>query len=279
MKIRLLICSFFTISFFSMKAQDTLSAEMNLKTEPTDKIDFNETNIIVSYNKKINTENEIKNTFEYSKLNVNYEEGNFLSQENLDRFNQLQNKIEFSHYVSNSTKLIFSVTPMVNFQQNLNMSDFAILGSFEIVQQLNLNTSIMLGATRTTVFGYPKVMPILSLNYKLNNASALSIGFPDSRFSYSNNIRNKFSLTNSFNGNFYNLDEKNTLNNAEKMTLSQMTSAFEYERNVDKNWFLNFKAGYDFNKKYNLIDSDNHKVYDFNTGNGYILGIGIKYKQ
>ncbi|WP_231632212.1 DUF6268 family outer membrane beta-barrel protein [Flavobacterium sp. KJJ] len=262
-----------------MKAQDTLSAEMNLKTEPTDKIDFNETNIIVSYNKKINTENEIKNTFEYSKLNVNYEEGNFLSQENLDRFNQLQNKIEFSHYVSNSTKLIFSVTPMVNFQQNLNMSDFAILGSFEIVQQLNLNTSIMLGATRTTVFGYPKVMPILSLNYKLNNASALSIGFPDSRFSYSNNIRNKFSLTNSFNGNFYNLDEKNTLNNAEKMTLSQMTSAFEYERNVDKNWFLNFKAGYDFNKKYNLIDSDNHKVYDFNTGNGYILGIGIKYKQ
>ncbi|MBF4508546.1 hypothetical protein IRZ83_17865 [Flavobacterium sp. JLP] len=279
MKIRLLICSFFTISFFSMKAQNTLSAEMNLKTEPTDKIDFNETNIIVSYNKKINTENEIKNTFEYSKLNVNYEEGNFLSQENLDRFNQLQNKIEFSHYVSNSTKLIFSVTPMVNFQQNLNMSDFAILGSFEIVQQLNLNTSIMLGAARTTVFGYPKVMPTLSLNYKLNNASALSIGFPDSRFSYSNNIRNKFSLTNSFNGNFYNLDEKNTLNNAEKMTLSQMTSAFEYERNVDKNWFLNFKAGYDFNKKYNLIDSDNHKVYDFNTGNGYILGIGIKYKQ
>ncbi|WP_228520721.1 DUF6268 family outer membrane beta-barrel protein [Flavobacterium sp. JLP] len=262
-----------------MKAQNTLSAEMNLKTEPTDKIDFNETNIIVSYNKKINTENEIKNTFEYSKLNVNYEEGNFLSQENLDRFNQLQNKIEFSHYVSNSTKLIFSVTPMVNFQQNLNMSDFAILGSFEIVQQLNLNTSIMLGAARTTVFGYPKVMPTLSLNYKLNNASALSIGFPDSRFSYSNNIRNKFSLTNSFNGNFYNLDEKNTLNNAEKMTLSQMTSAFEYERNVDKNWFLNFKAGYDFNKKYNLIDSDNHKVYDFNTGNGYILGIGIKYKQ
>ncbi|MNR51378.1 hypothetical protein D3C85_1710460 [compost metagenome] len=58
-----------------------------------------------------------------------------------------------------------------------------------------------------------------------------------------------------------------------------MTSAVEYERNVDRNWFLNFKAGYDFNKKYILIDNDNHEVYDFNTGNGYILGIGIKYKQ
>ena len=58
-----------------------------------------------------------------------------------------------------------------------------------------------------------------------------------------------------------------------------MTSAFEYERNVDKNWFLNFKAGYDFNKKYRLNDSEDQTVYNFNTGNGSIFGIGIKYKQ
>lgn len=123
-------------------------------------------------------------------------------------------------------------------------------------------------------------MPLLSLNYIINNAGSLSIGFPDSRISYANNIRNKFSLSNSFNGNFYHLDSQNNLNNnATKVSLSQMTTALEYERNVDKNWFLNFKAGYDFDKKYNLIDTDNHKVYDFNTGNGYVLGIGIKYKQ
>jgi hypothetical protein len=67
--------------------------------------------------------------------------------------------------------------------------------------------------------------------------------------------------------------------NAEKAVLSQMTSAFEYERNVTKNWFLNFKAGYDFNKKYNLLNNNDHKVYDYNTGNGYVLGVRIKYKQ
>jgi hypothetical protein len=263
-----------------MKAQETFTAEMNLKTEPTDKIDFIETNVSVAFSKKINVGNEITNTFEYSKLNVNYELGSFTSFENLDRFNQFQNKIKFSHEISNTTKLNFTLTPMVNFQQNLDISDFSLLGSFEVNQQLNSNTSIAIGAARSTVFGSLKFIPTLSFNYKLNDASVLSIGFPDSKISYSNNIRNKFSLNNSFNGNFYNLDHQIALNNnASKMTLSQMTSTFEYERNVDKNWFLNFKAGYDFNKKYNLTDSDNHKVYDFNTGNGYILGIGIKYKQ
>ena len=89
-----------------------------------------------------------------------------------------------------------------------------------------------------------------------------------------------FSLSNSFNGSFYNLDNSVDLSGiATKISTSQITTAIEYERNVTKNWFMNFKTGYDFDKKYNLLDENNHKVYDFNTGNGYILSIGIKYKQ
>ncbi|WP_428230093.1 DUF6268 family outer membrane beta-barrel protein [Flavobacterium sp.] len=262
-----------------MKAQENFSVRMNVKTEPTDKIDFNETNIGLSFNKKISTKNSITNTLEYSNLKVNYELESS-AYDNLDRFNQIQNKFEFSHEISNTTNLNFSIIPTVNFQSNLSADAFSVLGNFDIKQQLSSNTSINIGIARTTVFGSPKFMPTLSLNYKVNEESSLLIGFPDSKISYSNNIRNKFSLSNSFNGNFYHLDAQNNLNNnASKASLSQMTSALEYERNVDKNWFLNFKAGYDFDKKYNLIDNSNHKVYDFNTGNGYVLGIGIKYKQ
>jgi len=144
---------------------------------------------------------------------------------------------------------------------------------------LSLKTKIVLGAGRTSIFGSPKFTPIIAFDYKMNEKANFRIGFPDSKVSYSNNERNRFSLTNSFNGNFYHLDQINNENKAEKAVLSQMTSALEYERNVSNNWFLNFKAGYDFNKKYNLLDRNNHKVYDYNTGNGYVLGIGIKYKQ
>lgn len=280
MKTRFLICSFFLISIFNMKAQENFSVNMNIKTEPTDKIDFNETNIGLSFNKKISTKNSITNTLEYSNLKVNYESDIFNTYENLDRFNQIKNKFGFSHEISSTTSLNFSITPTVNFQSNLDKDAFSVLGSFEAKQQLNSNTLISIGAARTTAFGSPKFMPVLSVSYQISDASLLMIGFPDSKISYANNIRNKFSLSNSFNGNFYHLDTQNNLNTtATKVSLSQMTSALEYERNVDKNWFLNFKAGYDFNKKYNLIDNDNHKVYDFNTGNGYVLGIGIKYKQ
>lgn len=280
MKILFLICSLFTISFYSMKAQEKLSVDMNLKTEPTDKINFNETNVSFKINKKINAKSKVTNTLEYSHLNVNYELGSSGLFENPDRFNQLQNQFEVSQNVSKKTDLNFTITPTVNFQQNVGISDVTILGSFEVYQKLGSKTDLNFGAARTTVFGYPKFIPVLSLNYKLNDRSSLLIGFPDSKISYSNNGRNKFNLTNRFNGNFYNLDSQINLNKeATKVSLSQMTSAFEYERNVDGKWFLNFKAGYDFNKKYTLIDRDNHEVYDFNIGNGYVLGIGIKYKQ
>lgn len=277
MKIRLLIGSLFLISFLNMKAQEKFSVNANLKTEPTDKIDFNETGIGVSFSTAINSKNEIKNTVEYSNLKVNYDAGSFEAFENLDQFSQLKNKFEISHEISN-TKLNLALTPTANFQKTLDFSDITLLGNFEISQQLNLKTNINVGVARTAIFGYPQFLPTLSVEYKVNDKSTLMIGFPDSKISYSNNIRNAFSLTNSFNGTFYNLDTL-IANNGTKISTSQMTSAFEYERNVDKNWFINFKAGYDFNKKYNIIDNDNHKVYDFNTGNGYILGIGIKYKQ
>lgn len=278
MKIRLLIGSLFLISFLNMKAQGKFSVNANLKTEPTDKIDFNETGIGVSFNTALNSKNKIKNTIEFSNLKVNYDAESFEAFQDLDQFNQLKNKFEITHEISN-TKLNLALTPTANFQRNLDISDVTLLGSFEINQQLNSKTNINVGVSRTTVFGYPQFLPTLSLQYKVNDKSALLIGFPDSKISYSNNIRNAFSLTNSFNGNFYNLDHSLIANNGTKISTSQMTSAFEYERNVDKNWFLNFKAGYDFNKKYTILNNDNHKIYDFNTGNGYILGIGIKYKQ
>lgn len=280
MKVRFLICSLFLISILSMKAQINFSAYANMKMEPTEKINFNETSVGVFYQKELGTKNKITNTLEYSNLKVNYEFNPYDFYSDQERFNQIQNKFEFSNELSEKTKWRISVIPTANFQGNLDFSDVTVLGNLEVEQQLSSKTNVILGAGRTSIFGAPKFTPIIALNYKMNDKTNLRIGFPDSKVSYSNNERNTFSLTNSFNGNFYHLDETNSEEpKAEKAVLSQMTSALEYQRNVGGNWFLNFKAGYDFNKKYNLLDNSNHKVYDYSIGNGYVLGIGIKYKQ
>ncbi|MEO8237831.1 MAG: DUF6268 family outer membrane beta-barrel protein [Flavobacterium sp.] len=280
MKIKHLIRFLFLVSVFTVKAQEKFSADVSLKTEPTEKINFNETNIGISISQKIDAKNEITSRTEYTNLNIKYELGSYDSFENLNQFNRFQNKLEISHKVSDATKWNLAVTPTINFQQNLGISDVTILGSFQLSQQLNSKTSVNMGVARSTIFGSAKFIPTLSVFSKINDESDILIGFPDSKISYSNNERNRFSLSNSFNGNFYNLDHPvNSSGTATKISTSQITTAIEYERNVTKNWFMNFKAGYDFDKKYNFLDENNHKVYDFNTGNGYILSIGIKYKQ
>lgn len=280
MKVRFLICSLFLISFFGLKAQENLSATVNFKTEPTEKINFNETDIAVLYQKRIGTKSKIANTLEYSNLKVNYELNPYNFYADQDQFNQVQNKFEYSSEIAEKTKWQVSIIPTANFQSKLDFSDIIVLGSLAISQQFGSQLSVTVGAERSSIFGAPRIIPMVAFDYKMNEKTDFKIGFPDSRISYSNNERNKFSLTNSFNGNFYHLDETaKTINNAEKAVLSQMTSALEYERNVGGNWFLNFKAGYDFNKKYNLLDNSDHKIYDYNSGNGYVLGIGIKYKQ
>ncbi|WP_281631175.1 DUF6268 family outer membrane beta-barrel protein [Flavobacterium luteolum] len=280
MKVRFLVCSLFLISFLGLKAQENFSAAINFKTEPTEKINFNETNIAIFYQKKLDAKSKIANTLEYSNLKVNYELNpyNFYADE--DKFNQVQNKFEYSSEIVEKTKWRLSIIPTANFQSKLDFSVITVLGNLEISQRLSSKVNVIIGAGRTSIFGAPKITPIVAFDYKMNEKIDFRIGFPDSKISYSNNDRNKFSLTNSFNGNFYHLDETADADNkAKKATLSQMTSALEYERNVAGNWFLNFKAGYDFNKKYNLLDNSDHKIYDYNTGNGYVLGIGIKYKQ
>lgn len=280
MKVRFLICSVFLISILSVNAQENFGAYANLKTEATEKINFNETSVGVFYQKKLGAKNNITNTLLYSNLKVNYEFNPYNFYADQDKFNQIQNNFEYSNLLFEKTKLQVSVIPTANFQGNLDFSDVTVLGNLEINQQLSSKANIIIGAGRTSIFGAPKFTPIIAFDYNITDKANFRVGFPDSKISYSNNERNKFSLTNSFNGNFYHLDENNNKDeNAEKAVLSQMTSAFEYERNVTGKWFLNLKAGYDFNKKYNLLDNNDHKVYDYNTGNGYVLGIGIKYKQ
>lgn len=279
MKIKVLIWLPLLAMVSGMNAQEKFAVDFNLKTAPTEEINFNETNASVFISKKINDQNEFTSRTEYTHLKIRYEVGTYENFENLNQFNRIQNSFEFSHKVSDAAKFSLAVTPTANFEQNLGISDISILGKFQFSRQLNSKTSLNIGIERSTVFGSPKFIPNLSLEHKLDNTSIL-IGFPDSRMSYSNNDRNKFSLSNSFNGSFYNLDNPVEMyNTAAKISTSQMTTALEYERNMDKNWFINFKGGYDFDKTYHLLDDNNHKLYDFNTGNGYILSIGIKYKQ
>lgn len=282
MRIKTLANLLFMIPILNASAQSGYSLELNIKTQPTEKITINETGIGVTFFKNIDTKNKITNTFKYKNIGVDYSLENYDLQNSLNQFTGFENDFEFSHQLTPNTKLNLEINPIVYFESNLGISDVSILGGLEMDHSFNKSNTISIGVKRMTFFGKPEILPTFSFYHQINQNAFVKIGFPNSTISYSNSAQNNFSLTNSFNGNFYNLDKPRVfddLNTGTNVRFSQMTSALEYERNMDSNWFVSLKGGYEFNKKYNLTNNSGDSKLDFNSTNGYIFNIGIKYKH
>lgn len=282
MRIKTLANLLFMIPILNASAQIGYSLELQIKTQPTEKITVNETGLGATFFKNIDSKNKTTNTLRYKNTEVNYSLANYDLQNNLNHFISFENDFEFSHQVTEKTKLNLEINPTVNFENNLGISDVSILGGFEVNHSINPTNTIRFGVKRMMLFGKPELLPTFSFYHQINPSAFLEVGFPYTAISYSNASRNRFRFTNSFDGNYYNLDRPrvlNDLNEVTKVSFSQMTTAIEYERNMDANWFITLKGGYESNKKYQLTNLNGDSKFDFNSSNGSILSIGIKYKQ
>lgn len=272
----------FLLSVLNVSAQSGYTVEMNIKNEAAESITTNETKGKITVFKNIDTKNKITNSFQYKKLGVSYPLENYDLQDNLRLFNSFENDFEMAHQLNSKTTVNFEIKPTVNFEKDLGISDVSLLGGIEVTYAFNPKNTIRVGIKRTTVLGKPEILPTLSFTHKLNEKTFMTIGFPNSQISYSNNSRNTFLLKNSFEGNLYRLDTLQTIdpyNSATKISFSQMASTLEYERNMDGNWFMGFKGGYGFNRNYSLTDTKGNSKFNFDSDNGYIFSIGIKYKH
>lgn len=272
----------FMLSVLNVSAQSEYTVEMNIKNQAAKSITTNETGGKITIFKNIDTKNKITNSFRYNKLGVSYPLENYDLQDNLRLFNSFENDFEMAHQLNSKTTINLEIKPTVNFEKDLGISDVSLLGGIEVAYAYNPKNTIRAGIKRTTVLGKPETLPTLSFTHKLNEKTFMTLGFPDSQISYSNNSRNTFLLKNSFEGNLYRLDAPQTIDsysNAPKISFSQIASTLEYERNMDGNWFMGFKGGYGFNRNYSLTDTKGNSKFNFDSDNGYIFSIGIKYKH
>ena len=65
---------------------DTL-LDLNIKTQPTEKITVNETELGISVSGNIDSKNKITNTIKYKKTGINYSLENYDLQNSLNQFN------------------------------------------------------------------------------------------------------------------------------------------------------------------------------------------------
>lgn len=270
------------ISILKTTAQSGYSLELNVKTIPTKEITKNETGIGFSFHENLDSKNKITNSFSYKNTSLNYNLENYYSENNTKKYNLIENNFEFKHQINTRINWDLEFKTVATFEKSLRIANITILGGTAIKYTFNQSNTIHLGVKRMTVFGKAEVLPTVAIYSKLNTNTAIEIGFPNSSIQYSNNDRNTFRLTNTFNGEYYNLDQVKAINmnlSATTMSFSQMTSVIEYERNMDSNWYINFQGGYDFNKKYTLTNDRGTTQFNFNANDGYLFNIGIKYKQ
>ncbi|WP_367772120.1 DUF6268 family outer membrane beta-barrel protein [Flavobacterium sp. WC2421] len=282
MRIKIYAALLFLFSILDISAQSSFSLELNTKTEPTEKITRNETEIGFGVLKNIGSEIKITNTLKYKKTGINYELEKYNLQDNLTDFSSFENNFEITYALNRKTSLNIEIKPTINFEENVGISDVNILGGLKINHIFNPSNSISIGTQRSTLFGKTTILPTFSFLHRMHQNMAIEIGFPNSQFSYSNNNKNTFLFKNNFQGAIYNLDTpepNDNYNNATKMTYSQMATTLEYERSIDSSWSINFKGGYGFHNKYYLTDNKGDLKYDFNSNNGYIFNIGIKFKH
>lgn len=274
------------VPIISVYAQKGVTIDLNIKTEPIENGSIKQNGIGVLFYKDIGTKNKLTNTFKYKSTTVTDEIENYLLKDYVTNyssthFNSFENVFEFSHQITEKTKLNIEIKPTVNFESNLDISDVSILGGIGLSQSLNKNNSIEVGIKRMTVFGKPEILPTFSFNHKFNYETYLKLGFPNSELAFSNSIRNKFSLNNDFSGSSYNLNSPiitDDLNTITKLGFSQMETTFQFERNMDTSWYISLKGGYSSNKEFKFSDENRTNAINKTLKNGGIFSVSIKYK-
>jgi hypothetical protein len=279
MKIRKAVRWVFLCTVCNLSAQNNYSFDFAIKTQPTENIKINETRFGVDYSKTFNSKYSIENELKFNSKNIDYYNNVFSIY--LTNYTEVSNKFVFSYFKSDKMHINFEIEPYIASENNLKLSDFDLLGELYVDFILSSNKKLTVGASRNNFLGKTMVLPVFSYYYEYDKKLNIAIGFPETKLSYSNTIRNVFSLKNAFNGIVYNLEStsKTLALNSTKSSFSQLTTSLEYERNMDRNWYVNFKVGYDFNREYLLLDNNYNTTFDFKIKDGYNFGLTIKYKH
>jgi hypothetical protein len=269
----------FLFTVCNLSAQNNYSVDFAIHTQPTESIKINEVHFGIDYSKTFHSKYGIANELKFNSKNISYPNNNLSN--SVTTYSEVKNRFVFSYFKSDRMHFNFELEPYIASENNLKLSDIDWLGELNMDFILSSNKKLTVGVSRNNFFGKTMVLPVFSYYYEYNKEVNLSIGFPESKLSYSNNSRNVFSIKNAFNGSLYNLENtsKSLALNSTKSSFSQLTTSLEYERNMDTNWYVNFKVGYDFNREYLLLDNNYKTTYDFGIKDGCQFGLTIKYKH
>ncbi|MCG9791484.1 DUF6268 family outer membrane beta-barrel protein [Flavobacterium algicola] len=271
----------FMLATSYISSQNSYIVDANVNTQSTSDFNNNESSIKIAINSNINKKTAITNNLAYEYDTFVYKQAEVNHFSEMNSLNRIAYNFEVEHAINAKTKFILNANPVAGFQSNLNISDVIILGGIAVNHTFNVKNNLTIGLQRNTYFGSTEITPTVSFHHQVNSSLSYDLGFPATKLNYSNNTRNLFRFTSFITGSSYSFDKAtyiNDLNSDSRIEFSTLSSAIEFERNVDSNWYLKLQAGYDVNTKFEALDKNKNTLSEFNNSQGYKLSLGIKYK-
>ncbi|MEM6719546.1 MAG: DUF6268 family outer membrane beta-barrel protein [Bacteroidota bacterium] len=170
-----------------------------------------------------------------------------------------------------------------NLQSSVQSDDFLFNAGLSF-QKVGGNPEkpyqLTIGVGYLPVFGEPRILPIINYTKKFNEKYTLSLGFPRMFLAYHMSEKSTFTLSSWFNGFYANLSEDVIIPGTRRAQKSLFISAglgLEYSYWMDNNWAISVKGGYSLVNEYELLDSDNNTLYDFEAAAKPYFSTGIKF--
>lgn len=175
-----------------------------------------------------------------------------------------------------------------NLKSNLQTDDLRINGIFFIEKifkkkESNNFFSLSFGVGYLTLAGKTKINPAINIMAKVNEKLSFVLGIPNTYVQY--DFNNKHSLKflgdiNDFSANistpFYTIE--NNLAKVKTVVLTKISIGIEYNYWLSNNWGMMFKGLYSVHDQYELQDSNENTIYDFNSELKPYFTLGIKYR-
>lgn len=224
----------------------------------------------------------------YTKYDIYFKDillGNTLS--DFENIHTMRINFFYSRPLKNNWFVNALVSPMLSstLTEDISTDDFfynTFLSASKLWIKNDLRTNLTLGVGFGTLFGRPRVFPIVSYSKQLSLNTRYSIGLPFSGLFHDINEKNTINFTLSPEGLFANnassiLNTENEEINNSRLQFNGLKLTLGYQLKFDENWITHFKLGYMPISNMEVIDLEDNTLYDINTNETIFLNIAVSF--
>ncbi len=279
MKKQFYIISILLVSFkgYAQFERDLFSFNYTLAPIGNDDLDFSKTETRFTIPIKLK-KGILLNSVGFNHYQFNY--GNVkVNTEDLDEFYRINYGLTYRYPMSDKWNISArgGFTIASNLTENITSEDLLFNGGVTMMRK-GSKSQLMFGLVYSTFTGKPRIHPFIRYTQKVNKKISYSIGFPNTFIKYAFNDQHSLKTNLGLNGFYANLGNPVGIdlnNKANKASFTSGSLGLEHNYWMNDFWAVTFKVGYTLYNKYELKDSANNTVYEFNTDSKPYFSTGL----